>query len=73
MIRIAVLFLAIALLNGLFAFGLVADLRFEIAYLLSLGFSLFGLVTLLSGLFGRPKMRRPDSTLFCGQSSNGVP
>jgi hypothetical protein len=73
MIRLAMLFLAIASLNGLFAFGLIADWRFEIAYLLSLGFSLFGLVTLLSGLFGRSKTHRPDSTLLCGQNSNGVP
>jgi hypothetical protein len=73
MMRLGFLFLAIASLNGLFAFGIIADWRFEIAYLLSFAFFLFGLVTLLSGLFGKTKMHRPDSTILCGQNGNVVP
>jgi uncharacterized membrane protein YtjA (UPF0391 family) len=56
MIRLAALFLVIAVVNGLFGFGFIAEMRFEIAYLLSLAFFLFGFVTLLSSLFSKSTM-----------------
>jgi hypothetical protein len=64
MVRLALLFLTIASLNGLFAFGLIAEMRFEFAYLLSLAFFFFGLLTLMSGLFGRSKLPRSNSSLL---------
>ncbi|HEV3238351.1 MAG TPA: hypothetical protein VGZ25_15270 [Gemmataceae bacterium] len=64
MVRLALLFLTIASLNGLFAFGLIAEMRFEFAYLLSLAFFFFGLLTLMSGLFRRSKLPRSNSSLL---------
>ena len=64
MIRLASLFLLVAIVNGLFGFGFIAEMRFEIAYLLSLAFFLFGLVTLLSGLVTRSKIQQTGSSLL---------
>ena len=55
MIRLSSLFLIIAIVNGFFGFGFIGEMKFEIAYLLSLAFFLFGLVTLISGLISRSR------------------
>jgi len=55
--RIALLFLLVALVAGLFGYGIIANLSYEVARLLSVAFLLFALFTLMSGILGRSCFR----------------
>jgi uncharacterized membrane protein YtjA (UPF0391 family) len=55
--RIALLFLLVALVAALFGYGIIANLSYEVARLLSVAFLLFALFTLTSGILGRSRFR----------------
>ena len=54
MLRMALLFLIIALLAGLFGFGLVAGLAYDFARILFFIFLVLAVVSLFGGAFRRP-------------------
>ncbi|HYT88981.1 MAG TPA: DUF1328 family protein [Gemmataceae bacterium] len=49
MLRLALIFLLIALLSGLFGFGLVADMAFQAARILFVVFLVLAVLTLIVG------------------------
>ncbi len=53
MLRLAVLFLVIALISAFFGFGLVAGLAYDAAKLLFIVFLILAVVSLLAGGFRR--------------------
>jgi uncharacterized membrane protein YtjA (UPF0391 family) len=55
--RISLLFLLVALVAALFGYGIIANLSYEVARLLSVAFLLFALITLMSGILGRSHFR----------------
>jgi uncharacterized membrane protein YtjA (UPF0391 family) len=57
MLRIALLFLVIALVAGVFGFGLVASLSFEAARLLFFVFLVLAVLTFLGGLLRGGSLR----------------
>ena len=51
MLRLALLFLVIALVAGFFGFGLLANLRFEVARLLFFVFIVLAAILVLASIF----------------------
>ena len=54
MLRLAVVFLVIALISALFGFGLVADYSFGAAKILFFVFIVLAIISLIGGSFRRP-------------------
>jgi uncharacterized membrane protein YtjA (UPF0391 family) len=54
MLRLALLFLVIALLAGLFGFGLVANMSFTAAQIIFFLFLVLAVLSLLGGVFRAP-------------------
>ena len=64
MLRLAIVFLVIGLIAGLFGFGLVSGLSFEAAKILFFVFIVLAVLSLLGGV-----MRRPPVRLLPGRSN----
>jgi uncharacterized membrane protein YtjA (UPF0391 family) len=54
MLRLAILFLVIALIAALFGFGLVANMSYDAARILFFVFIVLAVLSLLGGVFRRP-------------------
>ena len=54
MLRLALLFLIIALVAALFGFGLIADMSFEAAKIFFFIFIVLAILAFLGGMFRRP-------------------
>ncbi|MFL5246060.1 MAG: DUF1328 family protein [Gemmataceae bacterium] len=55
--RLAFLFLLVALVAALFGYGIIPNLTYEIAQLLSVAFVIFAFFTLLNGILGKGRVR----------------
>lgn len=54
MLRLAILFVVVALIAALFGFGLVADMSFDIAKILFFVFVVLAVLTFLGGMLRTP-------------------
>lgn len=54
MLRLAILFVVVALIAALFGFGLVADMSFDIARILFFVFVVLAVLTFLGGMLRTP-------------------
>jgi len=56
MLRLAIVFLIIALLAGLFGFGFLANMSYDIAKILFFVFIVLAVLSLLGGAFRSPRV-----------------
>ena len=54
MLRLAILFVVVALIAALFGFGLIADMSFDVARILFFVFVVLAVLSFLGGMFRSP-------------------